>query len=168
MQTTQFYKVVIIILVLLNLGTLTFLWFGKPRAGNIPDRGQSAEFLIRELTLTPSQQDNFGKLREEHRLKLTNLQEQDRILHDRFFEAVFLPGHDTLAMSILADSIASVRKQMEILTFEHFRQLRQLLSEDQKMKFHQVFRKALERVMPLPEPPGPPPPPPPPPKVTKP
>jgi protein CpxP len=163
MNQLRFYKIIIIILVLLNLGTLSFLWFGKPRAGQEQGRGKSAKFLIRELSLTPGQQDEFGKLREEHRHRLMILQQQDSRLHDRFFEAIFLPVPDTLTSKILSDSIADVRRQMELLTFEHFRQLRQLLNDEQKNKFHRVFRQALEHVMPLPVPPTAPPPPPPPP-----
>ena len=165
MNQIRFYKIIVIVLVLLNLGTLTFLWFGRPRPEHEPDRGKSAKFLIHELALTPGQQDEFGKLRDEHRRRLTILQKQDSRLHDRFFEAIFLPVPDTLTAKILSDSIAEVRRQMELLTFDHFRQLRQLLNEEQKNKFHRVFRQALEHAMPLPEPPPPPPLPPPPPPV---
>ena len=164
MNNNRFFKGVILILVMVNCGTLAFLWFGRPRPEQIPVRGQAAEFLIHELELTPVQQDRFGKLREGHRDKLTILQEQDRKFHERFFETLFLTPTDTITASLLADSIAGVRRQMELLTFEHFSQLRQLLTEPQKMKFHQVFRQALDRVLPPPPvPPTPPPPPPPPP-----
>ena len=163
MNHIRFYKIIIIILVLLNLGTLTLLWFGRSRTEHAQDPGESAKFLIHELTLTPGQQDEFGKLRDEHRQRLAILQERDRRLHDRFFEAIFLPAPDTLAAIILSDSIAAVRRQMELLTFDHFMQLRLLLNEEQKNKFHGVFRQALEHAMPLPDPPLPPPPPPPPP-----
>ena len=163
MNHNCFYKVIILVLVVLNLGTLAFLWFGPPR--RVPDspRGKAADFLIRELNLTTTQQEEFGTLRDGHREQLLNLQAQDRDLHDRFFEVIFLPTPDTLAAKILADSIADIRRQMELLTFNHFMQLQELLKKDQKVKFHQIFRQALERVMPLPEPPLPPPPPPPPP-----
>ena len=164
MNTIRFYKAAIIILILLNLGTLTFLWISRPRPGQAAHRGRSEEFLIRELALTPKQQDEFGKLRDMHSEKLRMLQEQDRKLHDRFFDALFLPATDTLALDIISDSISDIRKQMELLTFEHFSQLRQVLTERQKVRFHQVFRQALERVMPMPLPPAPPPPPPPPPR----
>jgi len=162
MNNSRFYKVVIVILVVLNIGTLTFLWFGHRRSGQDPERGQASKFLIRELQLTPGQQDEFGDLRDLHQKRLLELQERDRVLHDRFFEAIFLPVPDTLAATKIADSIADIRRQMEMLTFEHFNELRQLLTQKQIQKFHQIFRQALERVMPLPEPPSAPPPPPPP------
>jgi protein CpxP len=164
MNNLKFYKIVIGILVVLNLATLTFLWLGGHCRENDPEKGRAGEFLIRELTLTSPQQDDFGRLRDRHQKSLLILQEQDRVLHDRFFETIFLPFPDTVEANMIADSIASLRRQMEMLTFEHFHQLRQLLTAEQTAKFQQIFQQALERVMPLPEPPpGPPPPPPPPP-----
>ena len=155
MNKLRFYQIVIFILLLLNLGTLTFLWMGRPGRERLPIQGRSGEFLIRELNLTSVQQDEFGKLRDEHQERLMQIREKDRILHDRFFDALFQSPADTQIVNSLADSIARTRRQMEILTFNHFSQLRQLLTEPQKAKFHQVFRQALERAMPPPDPAGP-------------
>ncbi len=171
MNNIRFYKVVIIILVLVNVSTLIFLWFGKPRTARVPVPGHASEFLIRELMLTPMQQDEFGKLSDENHERMRILQEQDRKLHYRFFETLFLPNADTSIAKIFADSIIDLRMQMELLTFEHFRQIKQMLTEEQKHNFHRVFRQAIECVMPpLPPPPpqSPPPPPPPPPLPDKP
>ena len=66
MNNLKFYKIVIVILVILNLGTLSFLWIGHSRGGQVPKYGQAGEFLIRELELTSLQQDNFGQLRDSH------------------------------------------------------------------------------------------------------
>ena len=158
MNELRFYKGIIIILVVMNLGTLAFLWFGRPRPEPIRNRVPATEFLIHELTLSPIQQDKFGDLRDEQRQKLQLLQEQDRKLHNLFFDALFDPAPDTAAARGLADSIARTRQQMEMVTFEHFLKLRQLLTEEQKVKFHRVFRQALDQVLPPPLPPPPPPP----------
>ncbi|MFZ4523475.1 MAG: Spy/CpxP family protein refolding chaperone [Bacteroidales bacterium] len=155
MNKLRFYQIVIVILMLLNLGTLTFLWLGRPGHERLPVQGRSGEFLIRELNLTSAQQDDFGKLRDEHQERLMQIREKDRILHDRFFNALFQSPADTQIVNRLADSIAGTRKQMEMLTYNHFSQLRQLLTEPQKVKFHKVFRQALERAMPPPDTEGP-------------
>ena len=160
MNNIRFYKVVIIILVVVNLSTLIFLWFGTPPTARVPVRGQATEFLNRELMLTPKQQDEFGKLSDENHERMLILQEQDRKLHYRFFETLFLPNADTSIAKIIADSITDLRMQMELLTYEHFRQIKQMLTEEQKHNFHRVFRQAIECVMPPPPPPPPPLPPP--------
>ncbi|MEI6435562.1 MAG: hypothetical protein WCP32_12005 [Bacteroidota bacterium] len=160
MNNIRFLKTVIIILILLNIGTLTFLWMGRTKFAFNQSNRDSAGFLIRELNLTSGQQNQFGKLRQIHLEQLDILRENDRKLHDRFFDALFLPAPDTLTASKLADTLSIVRKEMEMLTFRHFLELQKLLNDNQKMRFRQVFRGALEHVMP-PPPPLPPPPPPP-------
>ena len=162
MDRVRFYKGVIIILILLNLGAVTFLWLGRPKPEEMPGRGDAAELLRHELALTPQQQDEFRKNRDIHHEKLMVLQEQDRKLHELFFDLIFLPNRDTVAVQRLADSISMLRKQMEMITFEHFMHLRKILTPVQDEKFRLVFRQAIERVMPPQGPPGPPSPPPPP------
>ena len=63
MKNKRFYLGVIIILVLVNLGTLAFLMFGGSLIIPGPIRGKAPDFLIRELNLTRVQMDEFGKLR---------------------------------------------------------------------------------------------------------
>ena len=163
MNNLRFCQIVIILLVVLNLGTMAFLLFGHPCKERVAQQGRSAEFLIRELGLSNTQQDEFGQLRDLHQDQLQVLQELDRKLHNRFFEMIFLPAADTLSLKILADSIAQVRIKTEMLTYEHFSELKKLLTLQQKEKFHRIFKLALEQVMPPPLPPLPPVPPPPPP-----
>ncbi len=158
MNRKHFNQAVIIILVVLNVTTLSLLWLGRPHA---PDRAhgeQAAAFLVKELGMTAAQQEAFSHLREFHHREMMLLQEQDRKLHDRFFESLFLPATDTLRLNLLADSIAGTRKQMEMVTYSHFGELTQLLNPAQKEKFRMIFRKALEQVMPPREPLPPPPP----------
>ena len=160
MNSIRFYKTVIIILVILNLGTLVFLWLGRPGMQSNQSRREPSEFLIRELRLTPGQKEQFGKLRHNHLEQLQLLRNEDRKLHDSFFDALFLPVPDTLKASFLADSLIMIRKEMEMLTFRHFLELQKFLNDHQKTRFRKVFRNALDQVMP-PPPPVPPPPPPP-------
>ena len=153
MNNLRFLKGVIIILIMLNLVALAFLWFGRPKHRPGPFIGKASEYLIRELRLTPLQQDKYIKLRDNHREQLDILQERDRKFHDRFFETIFLSAPDKTEIQQLADSIAGTRKEIELLMFGHFRDLQQLLNGDQKIKFHRIFRDAFIRMMSPPPPP---------------
>jgi len=162
MNTARFYQIVILILVLLNLGTLAFLWFTRPESGRQQRHERPSNLLLRELQLTPPQQDQFGRLRQEHLFRLRQLQKRERNLHERFFSEVLRPEPDTIRMKSLIDSMATLRGRMEMMTFNHFRQLAGLLNTEQKEKFDQLFWQVLDRAMPPPvpaEPPAPPPPP---------
>jgi len=155
MNSIRLLKGIILILVLLNLGTLSFVWVNRHRSAEEPLRGDAARFLVHALDLTPEQQAQFGRMRAIHHQRLIHLQQLDRRLHDQFFGLLFNPVADSLTSLACADSISILRKQMELVTFEHFMKLRQILSEEQKVKFHKVFRQALDHVMSTARPPAP-------------
>jgi periplasmic protein CpxP/Spy len=164
MNNVRMLKSVIIVLVLINIGTLTFMWF------NNPVRRQSARpqfapgFLVKELELSGSQQKDYLSLRNNHRMMLKQLQERDKALHNRFFDQLFSDVPGSKNVGDLADSIAENRREMEILTYDHFNQVRQMLTPEQQEKFGKIFDEVLRMVLPPPPPPpsdmAPPPPPP--------
>ncbi len=166
MKITRLYQVVIILLVAMNLATMAFMWFNRPGRERPGDKAQAAAFLTRELNLNPAQQDQYQKLRQEHRAKLNVLNERDRVLHKRFFDLLSLETADSISVEALASALAANRKEMELVTYEHFDMIKKLLNPDQQMKFDSIFQDVIQMVLPPPPPPPaalPPPPPPPPP-----
>ena len=163
MKDVKIYKVIIIVLVVLNLCTLAFIWFNRPGRDRPGRRqGEAAFFLIKELGLTVEQRKVFGQMRQEHRARLEMLSLHDTDLHNRFFDLLSQEKPDMAAVEALADSIAANRKKMEVLTFEHFSRVNGILNPEQKKKFSLIFKDVLKMVLPPPVPPPVPPPPPPP------
>lgn len=163
MEKARFYKILIAILVLLNIGTLSFLWFGRSASQSENQQKESIEPFVRGLQLSQEQIVQFKLFRDDHLTQLYFLRMEDRRLHELFYDALFLPVPDTIKANRIADSLVMVRKKMELLTFSHFQQIQQILNDHQKIKFRTIFRGAVEQVMPPPPPPPPPPLPPPPP-----
>jgi len=160
MNNTRILKIVIIVLILINLGTLAFMWFNRPGAGTSDRHPVAAGFLVKELELSGSQRKEYFQLRRDHRLTLNNLQEQDKALHNRFFEQLFSEAPDMKSVHDLADSIAENRRKMEMITYDHFRQVKQMLTPAQQKKFQKIFDQVIRMVLPPPPPPPSPPPPP--------
>jgi hypothetical protein len=48
-------------------------------------------------------------------------------------------------LQILADNIAQKQKMQELQSFSHFRQVRELCTEEQKPRFDSVIRKMINR-----------------------
>jgi periplasmic protein CpxP/Spy len=158
MNNNRFLKIVILVLILINLGTLTFMWVNRPVNRPGDKRAVAAGFIARELNLSELQRREYKGMRISHLRTLEKLQEQDKILHERFFRQLFAEVPDMQAVIDLADSIALNRKEMEILTYDHFRHLQHILTPEQQKKFREIFDDVLKIV--LPPPPSPPPPPP--------
>jgi periplasmic protein CpxP/Spy len=153
MNNTRFLKIVIVVLILINLGTLAFLWFNKPGSGLSVQRPFAGGFLVKELGLSKSQRQEYFRLRRNHRLLLEQLQEKDHLLHNRFFEQLFSEVPDLKSVDDLADSIAGNRKKMEVLTYDHFMKVKQMLNPAQQKKFQEIFDEVLRMVLPPPPPP---------------
>jgi hypothetical protein len=56
----------VLLLVVINIGSMIFIWIGKPKHEN-PPHGSPKEFLSRELKFDEKQQVQFDKLVDEHR-----------------------------------------------------------------------------------------------------
>jgi periplasmic protein CpxP/Spy len=167
MNNQGFLKGVIIVLVLINIGMLAFMWYNRPISGSAVRRSFAPGFLVKELELSKSQQKDYFRLRRNHRQILGQLQERDKALHTRFFDQLFSEIPDSKSVAALADSIAQNRREMEVLTYDHFEQVREMLTPVQQKKFRDVFDDVLRIVLPPPPlppspetPPSPPPPPP--------
>lgn len=153
MNNTRFLKIVIAVLILVNLGTLAFIWFSRPVAGTSDHLPPAEGFLVKELDLSGAQRSEYSRIRNDHRMMLRKLQEQDRVLHNRFFQQLFSEMPDMKMVHDLADSIAENRKKMEMLTYGHFKQVSSMLTPVQQKKFEEIFDDVLKMVLPLPPPP---------------
>jgi len=162
MNNNRFLKIVIIVLILINLGTLGFIWFRTAKSDTSIRRSVAAGFLVKELDLSDAQRKEYFRMRRNHRITLWKLEEADQSLHSRFFNQLFSETPDLKMVHDLADSIAANRKKMELLTYEHFMHVRQILTPGQQEKFEKIFDEVISIVLPPPPPPPAPLPPPPP------
>lgn len=158
----------VILLVVLNLGTITLLWVGRPpapRAGIHPEgppqqEARLKDLLKRELKFNDEQIARYFQLRENHRRQFEKLNEEIRRLKKQMFDAVF----SREPQPALSDSLLqlSLQKQAELdsLTYQHFLDLKKLCDPDQqyqlKMLIGEFFRQQgrLQGKGQVPPPPG--------------
>jgi protein CpxP len=156
MDNSKFLKIIIAILVLLNIGTQTFIWTSHHHGMPPPHqmgRGDAGRFLVHELKMTDEQQKQFEELRNEHHNKVEDIRERGRTLHEHFFDLLQNPSTDASNVQQAADSIAANQKQIELVTFEHFRKVRAICTPEQQKRFDEVIDEALQMLDP--RPPGP-------------
>jgi protein CpxP len=140
MDQSKFLKVVIIILLVINIGTLAIMWLQRPHPAG--SKGEIAEYLTRELNFNETQKRQFEDLRNEHHDAMETVLMKDRKMHDAYFDMLQSPG-DSANISAMADSLAANRKQIELITFNHFKKVREICDEQQKKKFDDVINNAL-------------------------
>ena len=128
------------------------MWFGNPHSNQMLHRPEVARFLSHELNFTDEQESKFKILREDHHSKVESLRDQNKNLHDEFFNLMNASPSDSSKALALADSIAALQKQIELITFYHFQQVRTICSPEQQKKFDTVINEALHMM--APKPPG--------------
>lgn len=171
MSEGKFLKIVIVVLLLINIGTLGFLFFRRPphhMAGGQPGGGENpAQYLRRELALTDDQESKFKSIREAHHDQVQALRERMATYRKELYNGMKQPSTNSASSMVWIDSLANTQRQIEQITYAHFTQVRALCTPAQQQKFDDVIAQAVGRLNgppqgPPPGPDGPPPPGPPP------
>lgn len=133
----------IALLVVANITTLAFFWIGhfKNQKENSPK-----EFLSKNLNFSKSQKNAYFILAKEHNESAKII--RDQIKNDK--ESLFqLLKSDTFNDSVRNDKALKVSmsiQTLDILTFEHFRKVRAICTEEQKPQFDELIQKMVNAV----------------------
>ncbi len=163
MKKINFLILAVIILVLLNLGTLGFLFYSqkKERVKTELHPGKDpAAFISDQLKLDAQQQAQFEELRRKHQQDSREMHREDERLHDAFFDLLKTGQPDRNKADSLAGLVAAQQKRLALNAFDHFTQLRAICRDDQKELFDKNINE-ITKIVAKGRPPGGPPPPPP-------
>ena len=137
------------ILVVLNIGLVAFMWFGQHPGGHWEGPGPS-KFLIHELNFDKAQEQQYFELERRFSDSLNPIRDNERKMHDRFFEMLHADAPDSALVALTIDSMGQMRAQVEYFTFRHFRKVRELCNAEQQKKFDNVITEAMHRMGPHP------------------
>jgi hypothetical protein len=144
-------SIAVVGLILTNICLLCFMFFRKPHHDgpppfppegmNGPGMNQQAppDRLIQELNFSEEQKISFLKLRDAHRQIIRECKNKN--FRDDFFSQ--LKNGDEIKANAMADSIASTQKKIEMATFNHFKEVRNLCNEKQKEHFDLIIGDVL-------------------------
>ena len=160
MKKIDFYKVIIILLVLLNMGTLIFMWLNKPELHpeenpastpfkQVPGNDDKAAMqssndnLASDLQLNKEQTVKFIELKKKHHETEVRLHDSLRETKKMFFDQI---SERNAAAESYAQKIGSLEKARLMNTFNYFTDIRKLCNEQQKDKFDRIYRDALRQL----------------------
>lgn len=140
------WKWTVAILFILNLALLATIWF-KPSAdygGAGPGEEQPNQLIQSRLHFTEQQISQFDILRERHHDSIMILQRKGRALRKEYFDNLRHPETaDSSTVDAIGSAIADNQKQIEFVTYRHFRQVRALCNEQQKVIFDDIIDDVL-------------------------
>jgi len=144
MKSNKILVAIVVILILLNCGLLSFLWLNVYHVKKRPPiQGPAFEFLSRELQLTSAQKAQYEKMRDAHRQLVDSLNTQSRMLHDSLFSGLKNPALKPAITSALTKRIADISAKVDTSTFYHFQRFRAILTTTQQEKFDNVIQDVL-------------------------
>ena len=142
--------ILVLVLVVLNLGLVGFMWYSQ-RPDNGPGGPSTAHFLIKKLHFDNAQEQQYLELQHQLGDSLKTVKQNERRLHDRFFEMMHDPTPDSAQVAAIIDSMGRNRGQIEYLTFVHFRQVRALCNKEQQAEFDKIIAETMRRMGPPPQ-----------------
>ncbi len=146
MQKSRLWLIIVVLLVLINIATLTFLWvqYKSPEKQGVGLA--TKDFVTKELELTPAQQKQYDSLRFIHRKEIMELNKKDRHLHDQLFENISVQNIDTALLDSMAYKLSLVEANKQKITLYHFREFRKILTTDQQKKFDKILSQVLKLI----------------------
>lgn len=140
--------IIIGILLLANLVLVSFLILNKPVAKR-PMRGDRkamiTSFLQKEIGFNQQQLQQYDSLNEHHRTKIKAMFDEARSDKENEFKQLAINNFSDSSIINTAAIFAGKQKEIEIVMFKHFKEIRTLCTPQQQPKFDSLFYKMLNR-----------------------
>ena len=159
--------IALVVMALLNIGTLATLWMHHPDHGDFPTHDHDmhhrppqgpdpGEFISEQLHFTDQQQQQFEKLRSAHEDSVQKFEEENHQLRKKFFDLLKSDNINLSSADSLATAIGNNQEEIELATFRHFNSLKDICTDEQKKRFDNLVDDLMHMMRPPPPPPPPP------------
>ncbi len=160
---SKYLSIVIAVLVLINLGTLTMLWIGRPSNMMHPERKKGPrheqkpihQLLQNELGFDAAQIESYLRLRKQHQRATLLIEREIMDLKRQMFDDVLTGDQHAVLSETLLSEIQDRNAALDRLTFKHLMDLKKLCRPDQQNELqiliHELFQKSKPRGAPPPD-----------------
>ena len=140
MEKTKLLTIAVIGLLLLNLGTLGFLFLNGPKGHQRPKEGgpHPKEIIIKKLHFDATQQKDYAKLIKWHHGEITKLDSNIRQAKNELYSQLNQTDTNVKAKDSLIAVINSNQKQIEETHFKHFEDIKKMCHNDQMEDFNEL------------------------------
>ncbi|MCB9188309.1 MAG: hypothetical protein H6599_03400 [Flavobacteriales bacterium] len=138
MNKSKVYIIIIILLLICN-GLLSFFLFSKPLPPGPPPFKSPKEVIAKELHFSQQQISEYNVLIKAHQSEIKNIDEELRLLKDSLFTSI-LKDNSELAAEEVADKIAQTQKKIELLHVQHLMAIKDMCTTEQKVLFDDLVK----------------------------
>ena len=140
MEKTKLLTITVIGLLLLNLGTLGFLFLNGPKGNRPPHEGrpQPKEIIIEKLHFDANQQREYDKLIQWHQEKIRKLDQNIRETKNELYFQLSQPEVVIKTKDSLITLLNFYQNQVEETHFKHFEDIKKLCHKNQMEDFNDL------------------------------
>jgi hypothetical protein len=141
---SRIWKWAAILLLLCNIGLVLTLWL-KPGMQKGGPGETPRDFVIRNLHFTDDQIKQYDLLIKDHRQAMDRLRHEAMDYRKDLFGNLKSESNNANADS-LAGLIAGTQKQIELVTWNHFAQVRKICTDAQKTEFDNIIGDVIKKM----------------------
>src|SRR5438034_4799790 len=119
----------VILLMIANVALLATIWLTHNRQR--PNRGTPADYLVKELGLNADQQNKLRSLAKAHHEESEKIRGDIKDARHELFKLLQQPDVNDSTKKSAADNVAKDLERLDLLTFEHFKEVRALCTPEQ-------------------------------------
>ena len=141
----------VIILVLINIVTLTFFWVTKPPFGVLPGperRPDGGKIMEEQLQLSAEQAQQFEQIRNKHFIRTMPLQDDIHKIRLDLLDEIFSSEPNQTKIQSLYTDLENKQRQFNELLFEHFQELKNTCNKEQVEELKIMLRDLIESTRP--------------------
>jgi periplasmic protein CpxP/Spy len=140
--------VLVAILLITNIATLAFFWStrAKKKEGNQQSRGRMGQFMVDQMKFDKEQETIYWQMRDTMLNQQRPIMDSMRASKTRFFALLNQGDINDSALAAKTEEIGKLQKQLDMVTFRHFQQIRTICRPDQLQKFDTVIKEIVHRM----------------------
>lgn len=140
--------VIIAVLLLTNISVLGyFIWYKKDKPNEPKDNRTSfVDMLKNEVGFSEEQVTQYKLLKDKQSETVRPMYQDMRKMKDSLFQLLSNPSTNDSILNKFTDNIALKQKTIDLQTFHHFKEIRDLCKEGQQVKYDTVVLRMFRRM----------------------
>lgn len=143
--SSKTYSIAIIVLLLLNLGLVGYLVFENTWHKKTTDKPDTAELFAQKMGLTKEQRAKAKEMREGYFKVIRPMADSLRAVKISFYSQVNSGVATDSVLDNYQSKINDWQRKINKQTFDHFREVRAILTPEQQPKFDEFLQKMMQR-----------------------
>lgn len=141
MDRIKLLTIAVIVLLILNLGIVSFLFLSGPPGPMGPPPPEPKSIIIHQLHLDAAQQKAYEQLIVKHRGTIDSLDKHIRATKQQLYAQLLSPQVNQSKKDSLIAILAHDQQQIEERHFSHFQEIRKLCKPEQMEDFNQLTQE---------------------------